>query len=91
MSIRFRVRLSTEDSSFLCFKHAVIRAMKGERVTMEIESDTDSGNDMRSNYCKDCTTGNDVPEYTEEDDALVECETLIAKRARITSGNPEIT
>ena len=53
MQIRLQIRYYTEDESWLCFRHAVLIALKGEVVSTSID---DYGSDyyLGVTYCTVC-------------------------------------
>jgi len=53
MNIDLKIRFSTEEIGWLCFRHAVKRALAGEDVKVDID-DFDSEYYMGSTSCKDC-------------------------------------
>lgn len=55
MEISLSVRYSMRKSGrVLCFKHAVIEAMKGTDIEVEVDEFGLSGNDMRDLVCGQC-------------------------------------
>lgn len=49
-----KIRLTTEEGEFLCFRHAVLHAVAGGGIEMEVSAEG-GGNDMRSWHCKRCS------------------------------------
>lgn len=61
MELNIRIRYSTESASWLCFRHAVQRAMKGEDVSTDVNN-YDSEHYMGRTSCVDCEEEEEQPE-----------------------------
>ncbi len=53
MEIKIQARFHTEEISWLCFRHAILRALSGEDVELELD-DYDSEYYHGPRVCEDC-------------------------------------
>lgn len=68
MAIELQVKYSTEDAAWLCFRHAVKRAMAGEDVQVEVDDYYDNEYYVGTISCVDC----EAVMSTEEELVIIE-------------------